>query len=206
MRLDLNFRFEHCFHVQVDEAVFLWDSCSLCWSSRTRGSEQDDSWGSPWRCAPESDSKHLGKIVSNNINWRSLRTVIFINKPFESVLHSLNMEVVFLDSLVNDFSEFVSEVTSAVIGHCFLNGFLRCFVVSFEQNKLVRDDSDLLQTHGLDLSPREPLDNPAFVFFFVLEDLALDQVNDDFIWDVAVVFLAFCDGLSHFALLRHLFF
>lgn len=189
----------------MHQSEFLGYVLGLGGFSRAWGSEEDHSWRSAGSCASEPYSQHLGQVVSYHVHLGAGGAVVLVDESFESILDTLNMEVILLNSLVDNFIKLIPKVTRAVISHGLLDGFLRSLVIALQKDELIRNNSDLLQAHSLDFSSWETFHNPAFVFFLMLEHSCLHQVDNDLVWHVSVVFLAFSDSFAEFALFSDFF-
>lgn len=96
------------------------------------------------------------------------------------------MKLKLFDGLLSHFIKLGSIKRRVGCQEVILNAHAGCLMLHVHENDLVRDNSELLKSKCLHLSPWETLQDPGLTILLVLGDLSLYELNYDVVRDISV--------------------
>ena len=91
------------------------------------------------------------------------------------------MQIVLLESLIGYFVKLRAEQLGVLLDEVVLHLGDARVPIQFQQDELVRDNSDLLQRKSLHRRSWESFQDPRGFVLFQRHDLLLDQINNNII-------------------------
>jgi len=127
-----------------------------------------------------TDAKHTSKIVGDFV-LGLFSAVHFVDKLIKSLIYGVHVDfmflVYFISNLIGHFAKYFRIRSNQIL----LNACYRSVLPDLQIDKLVWDDTHLLEGQSLDTSSRESLNDPTLSFLFKSLDLLLHDFDHDLV-------------------------
>ena len=127
-----------------------------------------------------TDAKHTSKIVGDFV-LGLFSAVHFVDKLIKGLIDGVHVDLMFLVHFLGNFIGHFSKYFRIRSNHVLLNACYRSVLPDLQIDKLVWDDTHLLEGQSLDASSRESLNDPTLSFLFKSLDLLLHDFDHDLV-------------------------